>query len=75
MTTQPTVQTRDQDAPQADPELVREFNDRSPNLMSTAELQQWEIVFNAALNRKNKTEQDVAAYKESLHYVQTFLAL
>ena len=75
MTTQPTVQARDQDAPQADPELVREFNDRSPNLMGTAELRQWEIVFNAALNGEGNFQEDVAAYKESLHHVQALLAI
>lgn len=75
MTTQPTVQARDQHVPQVDPELVREFNDRSPNLMGTAELRQWEIVFNAALSVKRGSQGDVAAYKESLHHVQALLAI
>lgn len=72
--TQPITETHGHNAPQTDPELVREFNDRSPNLMSIDELQQWENVFNAALSIEGKSQQDVAAYKESLRHVQALLA-
>lgn len=43
--------------------------------MSTAELSQWEVVFNAALNGEGNSQENEPAYKESLHHVQALLAI